>query len=94
MGIFVKWGRSVSISEGQCLYAIGQLLKEYVPVPELYGRREDGGENFLYMEYFDAQTLEQAWETLGPHDRVSISGELRIICANLRHLNKIRKIHS
>ncbi|OKO94358.1 hypothetical protein PENSUB_11625 [Penicillium subrubescens] len=88
LGLFVKWGTSVSISEGQCLYAVSQLLKDYVPVPELYGWRLDGGETFLYMEYLEAQTLEQAWDTLESDERVSISGELRTICANLRHLEQ------
>ncbi|OOQ84589.1 hypothetical protein PEBR_29634 [Penicillium brasilianum] len=88
LSLLVKWGGEMTISEGQCLYGIGLLLKDYVPVPELYGWRQDGGETFLYMEYLDAQTLEQAWDSLGSDDRVSISGELRIICANLRHLEQ------
>lgn len=88
LSLLVKWGTAMTISEGQCLYGIGLLLKDYVPVPELYGWRQDGGETFLYMEYLDAQTLEQAWDSLGSDDRVSISGELRIICANLRHLEQ------
>jgi hypothetical protein len=88
LSLLVKWGGEMTIAEGQCLYGIGLLLKDYVPVPELYGWRQDGGETFLYMEYLDAQTLEEAWHCLGSDDRVSISGELRIICANLRHLEQ------
>lgn len=88
LGLFVKWGSAVRISEGQCLYAIGQLLRDQVPVPELYGWREDGDEIFIYMEYLDAQTLEQAWDALGPDDRVSVCGELRKIYDKLRQLEQ------
>jgi hypothetical protein len=58
LGLFVKWGSAAKISEGQCLYALGQLLKHHVPVPEIYGWREDGGQPFIYMDYLHAQTLE------------------------------------
>lgn len=75
-GLFVKWGSAVRLSEGQSLYAIGQLLKDHVPVPEIYGWRKDGDETFIYMEYLHAQTLEQVWDTLEPHDRVSVCYEL------------------
>ncbi|KAJ5130650.1 Aminoglycoside phosphotransferase [Penicillium bovifimosum] len=88
LGLFVKWGSAVSISEGQCLYALGQLLKNHVPVPEIYEWREDGDQTFIYMEYLHAQTLEQVWDKLEPDDRVSIFCELRTISGNLRHLEQ------
>lgn len=88
LGLFVKWGSAVRISEGQCLYAIGRLLKNHVPVPELFGWRADGDETFIYMEYLDAQTLEQAWDALEPADRVSVCSELRTIYSNLRHFEQ------
>jgi hypothetical protein len=88
LGLFVKWGSAARISEGQCLYALGQLLKDHVPVPEIYGWREDGGQTFIYIEYLHAQTLEQVWDKLEPDDRVSICCELRTIFSNLRHLEQ------
>ncbi|KAJ5189992.1 Aminoglycoside phosphotransferase [Penicillium cf. griseofulvum] len=88
LGLFVKWGSAARISEAQCLYTIGQLLKDHVPVPEIYGWREDGGQTFIYMEYLHAQTLEQVWDKLEPNDRVSICCELRTIFSNLRHLEQ------
>jgi hypothetical protein len=88
LGLFVKWGSAARISEGQCLYALGHLLKDHVPVPEIYGWREDGGQTFIYMEYLHAQTLEQVWDKLEPDDRVSVCYELRTIYNNLRHLEQ------
>ena len=88
LGLFVKWGGIVRTSEGQCLYALGQLLKDDVPIPEIYGWRVDGGETFLYMEYLHGQTLKQVWDKLEPDDRVSICCELRTIFNNIRRLQQ------
>ncbi|KAF9243613.1 hypothetical protein DTO013E5_7119 [Penicillium roqueforti] len=88
LGLFVKWGGIVRTSEGQCLYALGQLLKDDIPIPEIYGWREDGGETFLYMEYLQGQTLEQVWDNLGPDNRVSICYELRTIVNHIRRLQQ------
>ncbi|KAH2459030.1 hypothetical protein KXV71_006944, partial [Aspergillus fumigatus] len=41
MGLFVKWGSSVQISEAQCLFAVHQFIKGDVPVPEVYGWRTE-----------------------------------------------------
>ncbi|KAI2730428.1 hypothetical protein CBS147332_2280 [Penicillium roqueforti] len=81
-------GGIVRTSEGQCLYALGQLLKDDIPIPEIYGWREDGGETFLYMEYLQGQTLEQVWDNLGPDNRVSICYELRTIVNHIRRLQQ------
>ncbi|KAJ5240286.1 hypothetical protein N7468_004905 [Penicillium chermesinum] len=86
LGLFIKWATAVRISEGQCLYAIGQLLKDHVPVPEVYGWREDGNERFIYMENLHALTLEQAWDMLEHDDRISVCCELRTILKRLRQL--------
>ncbi|CAI7588143.1 unnamed protein product [Penicillium glandicola] len=88
LGLLVKWGRATRISEAQCLYALGHLLKVYVPVPEIYGWRKDGDESFIYMEYLHAQTLEQVWDKLEPDNRVSICRELRTIYNNLGQLEQ------
>ncbi|KAH3450965.1 hypothetical protein KXX05_009365, partial [Aspergillus fumigatus] len=49
MGLFVKWGSSVQISEAQCLFAVHQFLQGDVPVPEVYGWRTKGNEAYIYM---------------------------------------------
>jgi aminoglycoside phosphotransferase (APT) family kinase protein len=84
----VKWGSDVSVSEGQCLYTVGRLLKYHVPVPEIYGWREDGGEIFLYMENLQGQTLEQVWENIDRDDRDSLCAELRMIFDKLRQIEQ------
>ncbi|PLB48406.1 hypothetical protein P170DRAFT_438054 [Aspergillus steynii IBT 23096] len=51
MGLLIKWGRYVGISEALVLLALGRFLEGHVPVPEVYGWRTDGDEIFIYMEY-------------------------------------------
>ncbi|BCS11415.1 phosphotransferase enzyme family protein [Aspergillus luchuensis] len=76
------------MSEAYCLYAIRRLLKEHVPVPEVYGWRTEGEVIYIYMEYVKGKTLEQAWDTMAEEDKTSICHELRIICDRLRQLEQ------
>lgn len=87
-GLFVKWGKAVKLSEAQCLYTLGRLFESHVPVPQVYGWRVDSDETFIYMEHIQGQTLEQAWDILGPGDRVSVCYELRTIIDNPRQLEQ------
>ena len=88
MGLLVKWGSAVRLSEAQSLYAVGQLLRGEVPVPQVYGWRLDGEETFIYMEVIDGQTLERVWDTLESEECISICSELRTIYDNLRRLEQ------
>ncbi|KAL2816116.1 phosphotransferase enzyme family protein [Aspergillus granulosus] len=85
MGLFIKWGSSVQISEALGLLVLGQVLDGHVPVPEVYGWRTDGDATFIYIR---GQTLEQAWDIMEPGERVTICRELRTICDNLRRLQQ------
>ncbi|KAE8311045.1 hypothetical protein BDV41DRAFT_566060 [Aspergillus transmontanensis] len=73
LGLFVKWGSSVQLSEAQCLYAIRQTLKGDVLVPEVYGWRTQGNEKYSYMEYVNGKSLEQIWPIMGHEDKAGIS---------------------
>ncbi|EDP53281.1 hypothetical protein ACP6JD_005091 [Aspergillus fumigatus] len=88
MGLFVKWGSSVQISEAQCLYAVHQFLKGDVPAPEVYGWRTEGNEAYIYMEYINGQSLEQAWPSMGYEDKAGICRELRTIFQHLRQVEQ------
>ncbi|KAH1559497.1 hypothetical protein KXX28_007390, partial [Aspergillus fumigatus] len=88
MGLFVKWGSSVQISEAQCLFAVHQFLQGDVPVPEVYGWRTKGNEAYIYMEYVNGQSLEQAWPSMGCEDKAGISRELRTIFQRLRQVEQ------
>ncbi|KAE8153130.1 phosphotransferase enzyme family protein [Aspergillus avenaceus] len=88
MGLFVKWGSSIQVSEAQCLYAVRQLLKGDIPVPEVYGWRTEGDEKYIYMEYVNGTSLEQAWPIMGQEDKASICRELRTIYQCLRQVEQ------
>jgi aminoglycoside phosphotransferase (APT) family kinase protein len=70
------------------MHAVRHFLKEFVPVPEIYGWRTEGLEVFLYMEYMPGRTLERAWDTLRTDDRTSICQQLQTIVDNLRQLEQ------
>jgi aminoglycoside phosphotransferase (APT) family kinase protein len=88
MGLFVKWGSEMRITEGQSLYAIRHYFKNAVPVPEIYGWCTDGDEVFLYMEAISGRTLEQTWSEMEVNDCLRIRRELRTISILYASLSK------
>ncbi|KAL4936881.1 hypothetical protein BDV06DRAFT_204035 [Aspergillus oleicola] len=88
MGLLVKWGTSVSITEAVVLYAIRRFLKGRVPVPEVYGWCNDGDIKYIYMEHVRGSTLEDTWDTMSTEDRVAICSKLRTTCDSLRQLEQ------
>ena len=56
--LIVKYSRYTIIAEGQCLWAIRQVLGDAVPVPEVYGWCRDGKSVFIYMHLVEGLTLE------------------------------------
>jgi len=88
MKLLVKYGSSLSIAEGQCLWAIRKALGQDIPVPEVYGWRRDGNEVFIYMQLIEGQTLEDIWDKLAQTDRALIRRQLRHIVTSLRSLRQ------
>jgi hypothetical protein len=88
MKLVVKYGPSVSIAEGQCLWAIRKSIGQQVPVPEVYGWRRDGNDVFIYMQLIEGPTLEDAWDTLAENDQAQIHQQLRHIVTSLRSLRQ------
>lgn len=84
--LLVKWGTGVNISEAHSLFAIGQL--DDIPVPQIFGWCVDRGETFIYMEYIQGQTLEQAWYSMDEDHRISVCHELREIVDALRQIKQ------
>ncbi|KAL5589467.1 hypothetical protein FOVSG1_011334 [Fusarium oxysporum f. sp. vasinfectum] len=56
LGLVVKFGKEprVTVAEGQCLWWLRRHVPS-VPVPEMYGWTEDGGEVFLYMQLVEVK---------------------------------------
>src|SRR5882762_5365310 len=84
----VKYSRYTTIAEGQCLWAIRQVLHDVVPVPEVYGWCLDGKSMFIYMQLVEGSTLEERWETLSTDERVDICGQLSHMVKAMRSLEQ------
>ncbi|KAI0165249.1 hypothetical protein GGR52DRAFT_101769 [Hypoxylon sp. FL1284] len=77
LGLVVKYGSFLTIAEAQCLWYFNRYMKDVVPTPELFGWCRDEGETFIYMDFVEGDTLEEAWPSLTPGDQDIICGELR-----------------
>jgi hypothetical protein len=84
--LIVKYGRQITIAEGQCLWAMRTLLGNTVPVPEVYGWYRDGDSTFLYMELIDAPTLKERWNTLLTSEKEEIGKQFGQMVENIRRL--------
>jgi hypothetical protein len=88
LNIVVKYGENITVSEARCLRALRRLLSGGVPVPEVYGWCEDGGEVFIYMELITGVTLESQWESLSEQAKKEVCKQLRTIVNSLRKLQQ------
>ena len=88
LGLLVKYGEGITIAEGQCLLALRQLLPDTVPVPEVYGWREDDGQVFIYMELVNGITLEKSWDNMNKEDRIAVCHQLRHMVDAWRNLKQ------
>jgi aminoglycoside phosphotransferase (APT) family kinase protein len=77
LGLLVKFGTEVATAEGQTLVMIRKLLSSAVPVPEVFAWTQDQGQSFIYMEWIDGVTLEEAWPSLSEEHRTSLCRGLR-----------------
>ncbi|KAJ7481460.1 kinase-like domain-containing protein [Mycena latifolia] len=88
LGLVVKYGRDISISEGQTLW----VLKKHCPqvrVPEVYGWCQDEeGETFLYMEYLEGRTLESCIETLADEELRAVAVQVALMMRDVRSLRQ------
>jgi hypothetical protein len=86
MNLIVKFGRYVTIAEGQCLTMTKSCLQNTVPVPEVYGWCKHGEDVLIYMQLISGVTLKERWESLLVEEKNSISEELRVMMVSLRQL--------
>ncbi|OBT60829.1 hypothetical protein VE03_09918 [Pseudogymnoascus sp. 23342-1-I1] len=88
LNLLVKYGKEITIAEGQCLWALRRFLPSQVPVPEIYGWCEDNGEVFVYMELVKGVTLEKIWGSLLKQEREVVCDQLRAMLLALRNLQQ------
>jgi hypothetical protein len=86
MNLIVKFGRYVTLAEGQYLRTIKSCLQDTVSVPEIYGWCKDGEDTFIYMQLIPRVTLKERWESLIIEEKNTICEELRVMMHHLRRL--------
>lgn len=87
-GLVVKYGPGIEIAEAQCMWAIRRSLGHHVPVPEVYGWCRDEGEVFIYMQYIQGATLNEAMDKLDQSELLQVMDQLRQIVIALRSLRQ------
>lgn len=89
LGLVVKFGRddTVSISEGQCLWALRTLLPS-VPVPVIYGWSTEQEYVLLYMEKVKGVTVEKVWPTMTDDQKNAFWRNLQFVVSELRTLSQ------
>jgi hypothetical protein len=82
LGLFVKYGADVTVVEAQTQMMLREQLQCRVPVPEVFGWTEDGGQRFIYMSLIEGETLQERWCDMNEDER-------RVICEELKHVVKL-----
>ncbi|KAJ5105922.1 phosphotransferase enzyme family protein [Penicillium alfredii] len=86
LGLFVKYGRGISIVEAKTQRMVHNTLKDVVPIPEVFGWAEDKGQVFIYMALIEGDTLMKRWDGLNDDERHNISLELKYMVQQWRGL--------
>ena len=86
LNCLVKFGRSVTVAEAQCLWMLRRVFGDTVPVPEVYGWRVQEGYVFIDMEFIDGRTLHDCWNDLSDMDKTVLRDQLCQIISRLRQL--------
>ncbi|KAI1991107.1 hypothetical protein LOZ51_004639 [Ophidiomyces ophidiicola] len=60
LGLFVKYGADVTIVEAQTQMMVREKLQGQVPVPEVFGWAENGGQRFIYMSLVEGSLGKQS----------------------------------
>ncbi|EXU97470.1 aminoglycoside 3'-phosphotransferase/choline kinase domain protein [Metarhizium robertsii] len=91
LNLAVKIGHSdyLRLEEVKTMRAIRQVFADTeVPVPEVFGWRKYGDDNFIYMSLMPGQTLREVWPTLTSDDKTLICVDLNRIVKELRRLGQ------
>ncbi|KAM0435976.1 hypothetical protein ACHAPT_002868 [Fusarium lateritium] len=77
LGLAVKYGTNVTIAEVEAQVLMRERLQGRVPVPEVFGWVEEGGQRFIYMSLVEGDTLQPRFGTMNESERQAVCKELR-----------------
>lgn len=88
LGLFVKYGADVTIVEAQTQMMVREKYQGRVPVPEVFGWAEDGGQRFIYMSLVEGETLQERWSGMSNNERRAVCKELKPLVQTWRTLRQ------
>ncbi|KAI5789088.1 kinase-like domain-containing protein [Geopyxis carbonaria] len=88
LGLIVKYGADVTVTEVKTQIMVYKQLKGKVPVPEVFGWAQDGRQVFLYMSLIAGETLEERWGALNHEEREAVCKELNIMVKAWRSIEQ------
>lgn len=89
LGLLVKYGSDVTWAEVETQISVHELLRSHqVPIPEVFGYAEDGGQRFLYMAMMEGVTLQERFARLTETERRAVCAELRVMVDTWRSVMK------
>lgn len=88
LGLFVKYGADVTITEAETQIMLQERFQGHLPVPEVFGWAEDGGQTFVYMALIEGETLMARWGSLDDNEKQAIFKELHFLIKLLRTLKQ------
>jgi len=89
LGLLVKYGPTVPISEAKTLMLLRRAFPQHqVPVPEVFGWRREGNDNFIYMSLPEGVTLLDGWHLLSGDQKIDICTQVRDIVRSWRRLRQ------
>lgn len=68
IGLAVKYGADVTVLEALTQVEVREQLQGQVPIPEVFGWAEDGGQRFIYMSLIQGETLLERWSDLSENE--------------------------
>ncbi len=90
LGLIVKYGTHITIAEAHTQLMMRELLQGQVPVPEIFGLAEDGGQRFIYMSLIEGGTLLERWGDMNEDERRAICEELKRVVNVWRALEQVK----
>ncbi|KAJ5690400.1 hypothetical protein N7462_004792 [Penicillium macrosclerotiorum] len=87
LGLFIKYGSRVFVTEAKTQQWLHTILKGRVPIPEVFGWTEDDGQTFIYMALVDGDMLMDRWESLDEKERQCICHELNYMVQQWREVS-------
>lgn len=88
LDLIVKYGADTTVTEAKTQNMVYKQLKGKVPVPEVFGWTEDGGQVFIYMSLIGGEPLEQRWGALNDGEREAVCKELNDMVKAWRSLEQ------